>query len=609
MRKILSITLIMIMAISLVGCNNEKNTESETTGVSDVIADIAKNKSNMFTSRDKEIGYDAQNATMINGSDKNISITKEGTYVISGNVTGQIVVDVANTEKVQICLNNANITTETTAAIYVKEAGKVFVTLEGKNTISVTGEFVAVDNSNIDGAIFSKSDITFNGKGSLTVNCEKGHGIVSKDDVKITSGNYEIISAKDGISGKDSVRIAEGNISIKSEGDGIASKNDTDEGRGYIYIEGGNFHIVSGGGNTNGISNGNNGFRPGFNNNTSQTDTVSCKGIKSSNVIYVCGGTFDIDSADDAIHSNASIVIENGDITITSGDDGIHADTSVNIMNGKVNIKKSYEGIEGQNITISGGTVDVVANDDGFNAAGGNDMSSVGGRPGMNNFNSSADSFIKIEGGTLTINASGDGIDCNGSIYVTGGTTYVYGPTNSGNGAIDSGEMGEAKITGGVLIALGSSGMATGFGQTSTQGSILYNMNSGQAAGTTVEIKDSTGKVLAGCNAEKTYSSVVISAPGIKTGETYTLTMGTENVTITMDAIVYSNGGYGNMGNPGNMNPGGNRPGGMMPGNNPDDIPADGNRPGGMYPGGNQRPGKNDNWPGEQETTTEGNII
>ena len=210
------------------------------------------NAEEMFTYRDKEVGYDSESAVNITLEDSAassdgsgviieggiITITSEGTYVFSGTITdGQIVVD-TDEEKVQIVLKNANITSSSSAAIYIKNAGKVFITLaEGtENMLATEGEYIKIDENNIDGVIFSKTDMAMNGNGSLTVESAYGNGIVCKDDLKITSGTYYITAGGHGIDVNDSVRIADGSFVIEAGIDGIHAANKEEDKEGYIYI-------------------------------------------------------------------------------------------------------------------------------------------------------------------------------------------------------------------------------------------------------------------------------------------------------------------------------------------------------------------------------------
>ena len=453
--------------------------------------------SDMFSDRDKEIGYDesesieislagtstsaTDSSVVIEGS--KVKITKEGTYVISGSLTdGSIVIEATDQDKIQLVLDSVEITSSDYAAIYVKEADKVFVTLASGtiNTLSNTGEFVQTDDNTVDGVIFSKADLTLNGEGSLVIETANGHGIVSKDDLVVTSGTYDITASGHGLAGKDSVRVANGKFAIQTDEDAIHSSNSEDAEKGYVYI---------------------------------------------------ADGTMQISAGDDAIHAETKLLIEGGDIDVAS----------------------CYEGLEAITIDVLGGTINIVASDDGLNAAGGNDQSgseSGWGKGMMEDINE--DAYINIAGGKLHIDAKGDGVDSNGSLFVSGGETYVVGPTNSGNGALDYAIDGQ--ISGGVFVATGMSGMAMNFGSSSTQGAILYNMQKTQAAGTAITLTDADGNVMFTYDAEREFNSVVLSCTGITTDATYTLTVGENSEPIEMTEIIYGEssdmggrGGFGGM--------------------------------------------------------------
>jgi len=446
----------------------------------------------MFTDRALSGSYDENESEHIVLGEDSVTITEEGTYILSGTLKdGMVIVDVQDTEKVQLVLDGVEIVNSTGAAIYVKQADKVFITLaEGStNTLKSTGEFVAIDENTIDATIFSKDDLTINGTGSLIVESAKGHGIVSKDDLVITNGTMEVTAASKGIAGNDSVRIADGNITITSGTDAIHAGNGEDTDKGFVYIE-------------------------------------------------------------------------NGSIYISAGDDGIHADNILLIAGGTIEIAESYEGLEGLAIEIRDGVTRIVAKDDGINAAGGNDQS---GGSWADMFASQEGVLIHIAGGYLSVNADGDGIDSNGDLYVSGGNIYVSGPTNSANGALD--HNGTAQITGGIVVAVGASGMAENFGDTSTQGSILVNTSSAQAAGTEVKLLDSDGNVLASYTSEKSFNSVVVSCPDLEVGSTYTLQIGSENTEITLESLIYGSGqgmgGFGGGGMRGGQGAGGQEQGGQ----------------------------------------------
>ena len=526
----------------------EMTVEEMQAAIDEAMSDAAIDITDMFTKRDLAGNYDESEAVKITLSGKTaacnssnvqiedgvVTIKAAGVYVLSGTFTdGTIVVDAGDDDKVQLVLDGVSITAADYAAIYAKNADKVFVTLaEGAgNSLTVSGDYVQTDDNNVDAVIFAKCDLTLNGTGSLTVKDNTGHGIVSKDDLVVTGGTYTIYSQDHCLNGKDSVRIADGTFNLSCDEDGIHAGND-DQQDGYVYIEG-------------------------------------------------------------------------GDINISVGDDALHAEGLLIITGGDIDVSKSCEGVEGYKILVTGGDIDVISSDDGFNAAGGSSGSGdnhdgFGDGPGMGGVDMDADNdaYILITGGRININANGDGIDSNGCIGITGGSVYVLGPSDNGNGAMDYGIC--AAITGGEIVAVGGSGMAQGFGDESTQCSALVNFDEWVDAGETITLTDSDGKEVLSYKADKKFNSVVISTSDMKQGDNYTLTVGDQNSTFTLDDITYSEGSGGmqrpggNLDNGGIQRPGGNSDDGNMqrPGGNSDD--GNMQRPGGNSDDGNmQRPGGN----------------
>lgn len=508
----------------------------------------------MFTERDLAGTYEESGAVYVTLSDdgitgetdgvaingQTVTITAEGTYIFSGTLSeGQIVVD-ADNAKVQIVFDNVDITCASSAAVYVKSAEKVFVTLaEGsQNTLRNTDEYVAIDDNNIDAVIFAKSDLTLNGTGSLTIVSAEGHGIVSKDDLKITGGTYDITAAGHALSGKDSVRIADGTFILTAEKDGIHAENADDEEKGYIYIADGDFTITSdgdgmdasnivqiedgtlditaGGGAANSLKThesdmpgggmSQNIERPDGESMPQDTTTdesgTSTKGIKAGGGMYLNGGTYQIDSADDSIHSNANITIADGTYTLATGDDGVHADDALIVNGGTITVTESYEGLEGLTVTIDDGTIDITASDDGINTAG---------------------EKMELNGGYIHILAGGDGVDSNGDLTINGGEIYIDGPSDNGNSAIDYGDRSSAYVNGGTLVAIGSSGMAEVMSDSSKQKVLMVKLGE-QMEGGNVVLTDSEGNVIVSYTALKTYDCVIISTAEVESGATYTLT-------------------------------------------------------------------------------------
>ena len=504
-----------------------------------------------------------------------VTITSAGTYVISGKMNdGQIIVDSQDKGTVRLVLNGAEINSSSSAPLFIKKADKAVLSLEEgtDNTLNDGKNYTLEDAADEEpnSAVFSKANLTINGTGKLTVNANYNDGISSKDDLKIVGGSININSKDDAIVGKDMVLAKDGIITVKAGGDGIKSTNDTDEKKGFVAIQGGTFNlttqadgiqtetsmlitngninIVSGGGSANGTKKSVDDRKaPGRWENSpetqsTETETPSAKGIKAESNIEITGGTLKIDTSDDAIHSSNSATVSGGDIGIASGDDGIHADSNIDITNGKINITKSYEGIESMVVTVADGDINIVSEDDGININGGNDgsagMGGPGGarqpqddgvpggpgQPGQGPDAVSENSMLNINGGNISVNASGDGLDSNGSIVMTNGKVVVSGPTSNNNGAIDY--NGTFKISGGLLIAAGSSGMAQAPSEESTQNTINMSFPNVQEAGTIVHLQDSKGNTVATYAPEKEYQSVVISSPLLKKDSSYSLYTG-----------------------------------------------------------------------------------
>lgn len=576
----LSLTTLPLMACSTGSTLSATSTPSDasTAAAPSVSTKYAQtiDVSGAFSDRDLDGSYDESKATRIalldggttvtgNGatvSGNTVTITAAGTYLISGTLSeGQIKVEANEADKVQLVLSGATVTSANSAALHVAKADKVFLTLAdgSENTLATSGAYAAADDSAIDGAVFSRSDLTVNGGGSLAVSSAGGNGIVCKDDVVLASGSATVTAAKHAIQANDSVRIAGGSYTLHAGTDGIHAKNDKNSKLGYIYV---------------------------------------------------AGGSLDITAESDGFDANYVLRVDGGTITVSAGDDGLHAKSDLTINGGDITVTKSNEGLEGARVTIAGGTQDVVASDDGVNASGdpddsdsssdtdddssknnapgsdgpgtagsgqmtggqeppaqdqggqGNGTPLQGGQGGQGDSTppqggkggmaAGADesAYLLITGGTLTVKADGDGLDSNGALEVSGGEVYVSGPTSDGDSAIDYGDGSRATITGGTVVALGSTGMAEGFGNSSTQGSMLVSASGN--AGDTVTLSDSSGKVLCSYVAQKSFACVLVSAPGVEQGKSYTLKVGSNSIDVTLDGITYSNvsGGMGRSAGP-----------------------------------------------------------
>lgn len=463
-------------------------------------------KCDSITLSDQGCTTDAKNVT-IDGSI--ITITGEGDYIISGKLSdGMLIVDVDKTEKVQLVLDGVNLTSKTSAAIYVKKADKVFVTLADhtENQLANGGAFEAIDDNNIDAVIFSKDDLTLNGAGTLIVKSPAAHGIVSKNELVITGGTYQITAASHGLNGKDNVAIADGHFEITAGKDAIQSQNADDDTVGFVYIADGEYTLNAG-----------------------------SDGINAINEIYIAGGTIVVEQSEEGLEARL-LNIAGGEIDILSTDDGLNATdkrsgaSSGEKINPADNMDRNRDDFRPENGGFGGGMGDA-----------------------------QEDARIHISGGIVRIDAEGDGVDSNGYLAVTGGALYVTGPSHGGDGALDYGI--DAVISGGIVVAAGQSGMAQNFGSDSTQGTILVNTKQQNAAGSDIVLLDSEGRQLLAWTMEKSYNSVVISCPEIKDGGSYTVKTGNASTEITMDGLVYGNGFVFGGGRPDFEN--GERPEGM----------------------------------------------
>ncbi len=476
-------------------------------------------------------------------NDSKVTITAAGNYSISGSLTnGQVIVNSTDDGVVRLILNGINITCTTSAPIYIIDSEKTIINLVAntENYVSDGTAYITVDDEP-NAAIYSKSDLTIFGPGSLIVKGNFNDGITSKDGLIIKSGTLTVSAIDDGIRGKDYLIIKDGNITVNSGGDGLKSDNEESTSKGYISIVTGVINTVSGGDaiaaqTSATITDGKFNLTSGGGSSKSKT-TTSAKGIKALVSLTIKTGTFVISSADDALHSNGKIVINGGIFALSSGDDGIHADTSIEINDGTINITKSYEGIESMLITINGGDIHLISSDDGINAADGTSNSRTGGFGGQ----SAGNCTLNINGGNIYVDALGDGLDVNGSIVMTNGSVIVNGPTSNDNGALDY--DGSFKLTGGFLLAAGSSGMTQAPGTTSTQNSILLTLKSVQSAGSLVHIQTSDGTEVFTFAPSKKYQTIVFSSPLLLQGSTYKVFTGGSSTGAVTDGL-YENGTY-----------------------------------------------------------------
>ena len=342
--------------------------------------DFSQTDADMFTDRDYETDYDESSSVHIelNGSTaeadsdsvqisgSTITITEEATYIISGTLDdGMIIVDAPDTAKLQLVFDGADINSETSAPLYIPEADKVFVTLaEGtENTLSNGGTYTAIDDSNIDSAIFSRQDLTLNGSGNAASESSDSWGQWGGGAPGGRGG-----AGGDGMRGTDPGSAGEGESEETPDqstpDQGASGSGESAEALAFTESLTASDSDASA--------------------DTEDDSSTSMKGIKSDGDMMISGGSFTIDSADDSVHTNSSVTVSGGTFEIASGDDAFHGEDTLTISGGTINITESYEGLEALFVNIQDGDITIVSTDDGLNAAGGTDSSgTTGGRDGM----------------------------------------------------------------------------------------------------------------------------------------------------------------------------------------------------------------------------------
>ena len=516
-----------------------------------------------------ETAIDLSNPTATDGvtvEDGTLTITKAGTYKLSGEYQGQIKVETADSDAVRLVLDNANITNSSGAALNVVNADEVILySASGTtNTISDGADYTATGEDDPDAVVYSKADLTIAGEGTLKVNGNHEDGIHTSDGLVIASGTLEVNAANTGIKGKDYVDILGGTINVTAQQDGIKSTNDTDEGKGWTRLSNGTVTVNAGD-----------------------------DGFKASRVVEISGGSLTVEQSDEGIEAQY-INVSGGDVNVTSADDGMNAslktsdsestDSSANTsdtanqqqnnqqqgslpggqQNGTSNQQQQGTGQppQGQPPAMSGSSQDGTSqngttgtgqqqnntqnqgNQDmgqppampGGNAQDGKSQNGTtgtgqqgmgqppqGGMPGGGGGTFEViDAAINVSGGHVTVNAEGDGIDSNGVTTLSGGTLIVNGPSQGGNAALDT--NGDLLLNGATVLSGSTADMFEAPSTNSTSGYLKLTNSSGFEQGSTVQVADSSGKVVANYKVTKSnVQLVLVSSSSIVKGQSYTV--------------------------------------------------------------------------------------
>lgn len=455
-----------------------------------------------YSDRDKDASYDEAAATKIALAGQGatvsgegaavegtaVTITAAGTYVVTGELmAGSLVVNAGDQDKVQIVLDGASIRNEAGPALNIQQADKVFVTLAAgsQNTLADGASYeLAEGEDEPNAALYSKADLTINGTGALTVEGNYRHGVNSKDDLVVTGGAITVTAKEDGLRGKDCVKVADGSFAITAGGDGVKSNNDEDPTRGFVSIDGGTFAVEAGD-----------------------------EGFQAATYLRLAGGDAQIKAADHALRSDVEAAMSGGTYVVEAGGKGMNPETKFTMDGGTFTVAGCEEGIEAQEVIVNDGELNITASDDGINAAVAERSDETAEAAVATN--ASEDCLIQINGGMVTVDAGGDGLDSNGYVEVNGGVVLASGSAGGGDSALDY-EYG-AKITGGAVILAGATGMA----ETFTEGTQPFAMVAAEgAAGTNLAVTDEAGTVLVSYTVPKAFQCAVVSAPGLTEGAT-----------------------------------------------------------------------------------------
>ena len=537
LKTVTSVTL--IAALGLTGCSTASGT-TLTSGTSTVHSAVSGTTAGTSTSNtaagqtlDAQTHYTNEDLTWDSSDEKTIdlanptatdgvsvengtiTITSGGTYRITGEYSGQVKIEAAKTDTVRLVLDNAKITNSTGAAINVVSAAEAIIyTAAGTtNTVADEANYTATGDDDPDAAIYSTANLTLTGEGSLSVEGAYEEGIHTTGGLVIASGTLEVNAANTGIKGKDYVDITGGIVNVTAAQDGIKSTNTNDESMGFTRLSAGSVTISAGD-----------------------------DGLKAPHTLEISGGTLNIEKSNEGIEAQYINILD-GDVTVNSTDDGINAslkdsssDTSSDTTSGTATTgQQTQQNQNGQTQQAPAGGGAAPGGSQGSTgqnqnmpqppAGGTGQLPTDGAMPGGGGGTFEVvDAAINISGGTVTVNAEGDGIDSNGTATFSGGTVTVNGPTAGGNNALDS--NGDLLLNGGTVTTGSTADMFEAPSSASTSGYLKITDSSALTQGSTVQVTDSSGTVVA--NYKITTSGVqlvLVSNKNIVKGQSYTVSV------------------------------------------------------------------------------------
>lgn len=436
-------------------------------------------------------------------------------------------------------------------SLYIKAADEG---IQSRGPVSVTGGTTRIvsagDGISAEPGRITAGDIAVHG-GELTVTAQARGLDAEEGAITFTGGIITATSADDGIRALTYDQTG-GELSVTSDGDGVQTVT-------ALTITEGTVSITSGGGGGDAINHSTGDmFGPpgrGQSQTATASDTPSTKGLKSDGDITITGGRIGLSTADDSIHCARLCTIDGGEIYIYSSDDAIHADDMILINGGDITVYDCFEGLEAFAIEVHGGNILIYAVNDCVNANGpegwGWGSSSNAITDSVSGYDTTyywhsggwADYIVYSYG-----SAMGDGLDSNGSMYITGGHLTVSTPGTFMENGIDCG-FGYFIISGGEVMAGGAATMQES-PSSNTEQCVAVISGITIEGGTPIYIYDSEGNELWNHTIANYTTCLIVSHPDMVQGNVYTVTYGENSVTLdftSSNAITTgsSRGGFG----------------------------------------------------------------
>ena len=499
------------------------------------LAQSGAQESQSVTSFQAQTSYDESQATQVtladqtatvtgqgaSFSDQTLTITQAGTYVLTGSGKNiKLGVEAADTDQVHLVFQNLTLEGEGTL-LQINKAYEVVISLaEGsQNTLT---ESQASDDEKVKATIHSQVPLTLNGTGSLTLTALTKNALEVEDDLKVLGGTYTVKAANHGFKVEGALDIEAATLTIEAGKDGLHAEHDETTELANVTL-----------------------------NPTQLSIAATEDGVDAGNELTIKGGTITVSQIEEGLEARVIRQL-GGDVTIKSSDDGVNAsagsssktsDTSATSKTTEASATSNSADTSSSDSQATSDSATVSAPDSQAPPQGGQPPQNgqgPGGMPPGGQEESDPSLQIILEGGTLTIDAEGDGIDSNGTVTINGGSLVVNGSIQGGNGPLDA--AGDITITGGRVWALGTSDMLQGFAQGSTQASITANIAG--TAGQTLIILDANGKEVARQTASKDFQAVIMSSVDLVDGQTYTIQVEGTTQTATAALVTPVTGGF-----------------------------------------------------------------